>query len=74
MAANREQLAILVVRENGRPLAEARGELSQAPEFLGWFSEETVRVEGTLGLAPGGDKQVLVGHKPIAIALCITPL
>ncbi len=69
----RDAFAELVVRENGKPLGEARGELGQAAEFLRWFSEEAVRIEGTLRVAPGGGKRVLVSHKPVGVALCITP-
>jgi succinate-semialdehyde dehydrogenase / glutarate-semialdehyde dehydrogenase len=73
LTAERDELAALVVRENGKPLTEARGELGQAAEFLRWFSEEAVRIEGSLGVAPGGGKRVLVTHRPVGVALCITP-
>jgi succinate-semialdehyde dehydrogenase / glutarate-semialdehyde dehydrogenase len=73
LRAEREELAALIVRENGKPLAEARGELGQAAEFLRWFAEEAVRIDGTLSLAPGGDKRVLVTHKPVGVSVCITP-
>jgi succinate-semialdehyde dehydrogenase / glutarate-semialdehyde dehydrogenase len=73
LVTERDAFADLIVRENGKPLAEARGELGQAAEFLRWFAEEAVRIDGQLSLAPGGDKRILVGHKPVGVSLCITP-
>ena len=73
LVAERDAFADLIVRENGKPLAEARGELGQAAEFLRWFSEEAVRIDGQLSVSPGGDKRILVSHKPVGVSLCITP-
>ncbi len=73
LVAERDAFAELIVRENGKPLAEARGELGQAAEFLRWFSEEAVRIDGQLSVSPGGDKRILVSHKPVGVSLCITP-
>ncbi len=73
LVTERDAFADLIVRENGKPLAEARGELGQAAEFLRWFSEEAVRIDGQLSVSPGGDKRILVSHKPVGVSLCITP-
>ena len=49
----------------GKPFVEARGEAGYAAEFLRWFSEEAVRVNGDTRVAPGGTNRMLVGHAPI---------
>ena len=68
-----EDIAQLIVREMGKPLAEARGEAAYAAEFLRWFSEEAVRVGGDYAVAPAGTNRMLVGHAPIGVSLLITP-
>jgi succinate-semialdehyde dehydrogenase / glutarate-semialdehyde dehydrogenase len=73
MSARTDEIAHLIVREMGKPLAEARGETAYAAEFLRWFSEEAVRANGEYAIAPGGANRMLVGHAPIGIALLITP-
>jgi succinate-semialdehyde dehydrogenase / glutarate-semialdehyde dehydrogenase len=73
MSARTDEIAHLIVREMGKPLAEARGETAYAAEFLRWFSEEAVRANGEYAVAPGGANRMLVGHAPIGIALLITP-
>jgi succinate-semialdehyde dehydrogenase/glutarate-semialdehyde dehydrogenase len=73
MTARSEEVAHLIVREMGKPLAEARGETAYAAEFLRWFSEEAVRANGDFAIAPGGANRMLVGHAPVGIALLITP-
>jgi succinate-semialdehyde dehydrogenase/glutarate-semialdehyde dehydrogenase len=73
IVARAESLAELIVRENGKPLSEARSEISYAAEFFRWFSEEAVRNAGTLLTAPAGSNRILVQHQPIGVALLITP-
>ncbi|MDA0159740.1 NAD-dependent succinate-semialdehyde dehydrogenase [Solirubrobacter ginsenosidimutans] len=73
MTERNEDIARLIVREMGKPLAEARGEASYAAEFLRWFSEEAVRANGDFAVAPAGTNRMLVTHAPIGIALLITP-
>jgi succinate-semialdehyde dehydrogenase / glutarate-semialdehyde dehydrogenase len=73
MTARTEEVAHLIVREMGKPLAEARGETAYAAEFLRWFSEEAVRANGEFAIAPGGANRMLVAHSPVGIALLITP-
>ena len=53
MTARTEEVAHLIVREMGKPLAEARGETAYAAEFLRWFSEEAVRANGEFAHRPG---------------------
>jgi succinate-semialdehyde dehydrogenase/glutarate-semialdehyde dehydrogenase len=73
MTARTDEIAHLIVREMGKPLAEARGEAAYAAEFLRWFSEEAVRANGEFAIAPGGANRILVAHAPVGIALLITP-
>jgi succinate-semialdehyde dehydrogenase/glutarate-semialdehyde dehydrogenase len=73
MTAESEQIAELIVRENGKVLADARGEVAYAAEFFRWFSEEAVRLQGDFRLAPGGDKRIIVTHQPVGVSLLITP-
>jgi len=69
----RDELADLIVRENGKAWPDAVGEASYAIEFFRWFSEEAVRVRGDFRLAPAGDKHILVDAKPIGVSVLITP-
>src|SRR4051794_33780710 len=73
MLARNDEIARIIVREMGKPLAEARGEAAYAAEFLRWFSEEAVRANGDFSTAPGGTNRMLVSHAPIGVALLITP-
>jgi succinate-semialdehyde dehydrogenase / glutarate-semialdehyde dehydrogenase len=73
MIRDREKLAELMVRENGKPLAEARAEVSYAAEFFRWFSEEAVRNIGSVSIAPSGANRILVEHQPIGVSVLVTP-
>ncbi|WP_114905835.1 NAD-dependent succinate-semialdehyde dehydrogenase [Ornithinimicrobium murale] len=73
MTEERDTIARLIVRENGKVLADALGEVDYAAEFFRWFSEEAVRVEGDFRVAPGGDKRIIVTHQPIGVAVLVTP-
>jgi succinate-semialdehyde dehydrogenase/glutarate-semialdehyde dehydrogenase len=71
--ARSEDLALLMTLEMGKPLAEARGEVDYAAEFLRWFSEEAVRIDGGFAVAPDGRSRLLVMRQPIGPSLLITP-
>ena len=73
MTARSEQLARMIVEENGKALADARGEVAYAAEFFRWYSEEAVRTLGDVGTAPGGQNSIVVTYEPVGIALLITP-
>lgn len=73
MHREREALARLITQEAGKPLAESRGEVDYAAEYLRWFSEEAVRIPGELIMAPSGANRIVVGRHPVGVALCITP-
>jgi succinate-semialdehyde dehydrogenase/glutarate-semialdehyde dehydrogenase len=73
LTAERELLAEIIVRENGKAFTDALSEADYAKEFFRWFAEEAVRVRGDFRLSPSGDKHILVTHQPIGVALLITP-
>lgn len=73
MLAEQEQLAELIVRENGKVLSDAKAEVLYAAEFFRWFSEEAVRVDGDLRQAPNGSHWFAITRQPVGVALCITP-
>ncbi|NKE59012.1 NAD-dependent succinate-semialdehyde dehydrogenase, partial [Lentzea sp. PSKA42] len=68
-----EELALLMTLEMGKPLDQARGEVAYAAEFFRWFSEEAVRVDGGMALAPEGKNRIMVLRQPVGPCLLITP-
>ena len=68
-----EEFATLISLEMGKPIAEARGEVTYGNEFLRWFSEEAVRISGRYGSSPEGTGRMLVTHRPVGPAFAITP-
>jgi succinate-semialdehyde dehydrogenase / glutarate-semialdehyde dehydrogenase len=73
MIARSEELARLIVLENGKALPDARAEVRYAAEFFRWYSEEAVRLTGEVTTAPAGTNRIMLLHKPIGVALLITP-
>ncbi|WP_427306035.1 NAD-dependent succinate-semialdehyde dehydrogenase [Cupriavidus sp. H39] len=73
MLANADDLALLMTSEQGKPLAEARGEVAYAASFLEWFAEEAKRVSGEILATPAMDKRLLVVKEPIGVCAAITP-
>jgi succinate-semialdehyde dehydrogenase/glutarate-semialdehyde dehydrogenase len=73
MMANAEDLARLMTTEQGKPLAESRGEVSYAASFLEWFGEEAKRLYGHTIPEHQPDKRILVIKQPIGVVACITP-
>ena len=73
MIAEKERLALVMTLEMGKPLAEARGEVGYAAEFLRWFAEEAVRIDGGYMSAPAGGSKFLVAKQPVGVSLMITP-
>ena len=71
--ARSEEFAMLISLEMGKPLAEARGEVTYGNEFLRWFSEEAVRITGRYGSSPEGTGRMLVTQRPVGPAFAITP-
>src|SRR5580700_299287 len=73
MTQRSEQLARLMVLENGKALRDARGEILYAAEFFRWYSEEAVRIDGHLSVAPSGANRILVQRQPVGVSVLITP-
>lgn len=73
MMANQEDLALLMTLEQGKPLAESRGEIAYAASFIEWFAEEGKRAYGDVIPAHGRDKRIVVLKQPIGVTCAITP-
>ncbi|MGF2950248.1 NAD-dependent succinate-semialdehyde dehydrogenase [Microbacterium alcoholitolerans] len=70
---HKEDLALLMTLEMGKPLAESRGEVAYGGEFLRWFSEEAVRINGRYGINPEGTGHMVVSQRPVGPSFFITP-
>jgi succinate-semialdehyde dehydrogenase/glutarate-semialdehyde dehydrogenase len=73
MVERGEEIALLMVRENGKTLTDARGEVTYAAEFFRWFAEEAVRIDGDYRVAPAGGTRTVVTRQPVGVCLMITP-
>jgi succinate-semialdehyde dehydrogenase/glutarate-semialdehyde dehydrogenase len=70
---HREAFARLITLESGKALSEARSEVTYAAEFLRWYSEEAVRIDGHIATAPAGLTKLIVTRQPIGVCVLITP-
>ncbi len=68
-----EELALIMTREQGKPLVEARGEIGYAASFVEWFAEEAKRVYGDTIPSPTADKRLYVVKQPVGVCAMITP-
>ncbi|MFM0199056.1 NADP-dependent succinate-semialdehyde dehydrogenase [Paraburkholderia fungorum] len=73
MLENADDLAKILTAEQGKPLAEAKGEILYAASFLEWFAEEGKRVNGDTIPTPASDKRIVVTKEPIGVCAAITP-
>jgi succinate-semialdehyde dehydrogenase/glutarate-semialdehyde dehydrogenase len=73
MMANQDDLATLMTAEQGKPLAEAKGEIAYAASFIEWFGEEGKRIYGDTIPSHGTDKRIVVIKEPIGVCAAITP-
>ena len=73
MLANVDDLALIMTSEQGKPLAEAKGEIAYAASFIEWFAEEARRVYGDTIPATSGDKRILTIKQPVGTTAAITP-
>src|ERR1700729_4361308 len=73
MLANQEDLARIMTAEQGKPLAEARGEIAYAASFIEWFAEEGKRLYGDIIPGHQPDKRILVLRQPVGVVAAITP-
>ncbi|MBN9444333.1 MAG: NAD-dependent succinate-semialdehyde dehydrogenase [Bosea sp.] len=68
-----EDLALILTREQGKPLAEARGEIRYGASFVKWFAEEARRVDGATIPAPTADRRIIVMKEPVGVCGIVTP-
>ncbi len=73
MMAAQEDLARIMTAEQGKPLAESRGEIAYGGSYLEWFAEEGKRVYGDTIQPPSNDKRLIVIKQPVGVVACITP-
>jgi succinate-semialdehyde dehydrogenase/glutarate-semialdehyde dehydrogenase len=73
MLAHQQDLAVLMTAEQGKPLAESKGEIAYAASFLEWFAEEGKRLYGDIIPGHQRDKRILVLRQPVGVVAAITP-
>src|SRR5579859_5295342 len=73
ITARADELALLMTLEMGKPLKESKAEITYGAEFLRWFSEQAVRIEGRYAVAPNGQGRLLTMKQPVGPCLLITP-
>jgi len=73
MLANVDDLAVIMTAEQGKPLAESKGEIAYAAAFIEWFAEEGKRIYGDIIPGHQPDKRILVLRQPIGVVTAITP-
>lgn len=70
---HQEDLALIMTTEQGKPLAESRGEIAYAASYIQWFGEEARRIYGSVVPSPWADKQIIVIKEPVGVCAAITP-
>ena len=73
MMANQDDLAIIMTAEQGKPLAESKGEIVYAASFIEWFAEEAKRMYGDVIPGHQPDKRIVVLRQPVGVVAAITP-
>lgn len=73
MMAHQEDLAVIMTTEQGKTLAESRGEVAYGASFMEWFGEQAKRIDGDVIPAPSADKRVICIKQPIGVVAAITP-
>jgi succinate-semialdehyde dehydrogenase/glutarate-semialdehyde dehydrogenase len=73
MEAHAEDLARILTAEQGKPLAEARGEIAYGASFVKWFAEEARRIDGTVIPSPTPDRRILTLKEPVGVCGIVTP-
>lgn len=68
-----EDLALILTAEQGKPLAEARGEIGYGASFVKWFAEEARRIDGKIIAPPTDDRRILALKEPVGVCAIITP-
>lgn len=73
MEAHAADLALILTMEQGKPLAEALGEIAYGASFVKWFAEEARRIDGSVIPSPAGDRQIVVLKEPVGVCAIVTP-
>lgn len=73
MLQHQDDLALIMTSEQGKPLAEAKGEIAYAASYIEWFAEEARRVYGEVIPSPWQDKRIVVTREPVGVCAAITP-
>ena len=73
MVEHQEDLAVLMTTEQGKPIAESRGEITYAASYIEWFAEEARRLYGEVIPSPWGDKRIVITREPVGVCAAITP-
>jgi succinate-semialdehyde dehydrogenase/glutarate-semialdehyde dehydrogenase len=73
MMEAQEDLAMIMTMEQGKPLAEARGEIAYGANYIEWFAEEAKRMYGDTIPPPSNDKRIVCIKQPVGVVACITP-
>ena len=73
MMAHRDDLAAILTAEQGKPLAEAKGEIAYGASYVEWFAEEAKRIYGDTIPQPSQDKRLVCIKQPVGVVACITP-
>ncbi|VEB07219.1 succinate-semialdehyde dehydrogenase [Klebsiella pneumoniae] len=71
---NKTALAQIMTAEQGKPLAEAEGEIAYAASFIEWFAEQGKRANGEIIPSPGADKRLMVIRQGVGVCAAITPV
>ena len=71
--AHRDDLALILTTEQGKPLAEARGEIGSGAAYTEWFAEEARRIYGDVIPTVGNDRRIVVIKEPVGVCAAITP-
>ena len=70
---HRDDLALILTSEQGKPLTESRGEIVYAASYIEWYAEEAKRIYGDTIPAPGTDRRIIVQKQPVGVCVAITP-
>ncbi|MBT8433037.1 MAG: aldehyde dehydrogenase family protein, partial [Gammaproteobacteria bacterium] len=73
MMEAQEDLALIMTKEQGKPLAESRGEIAYGANYIEWFAEEAKRIYGDTIPQPSNDKRIICIKQPVGVVACITP-
>ena len=73
MLDHQDDLALIMTSEQGKPLAEAKGEIAYAASYIQWFAEESRRIYGEVIPSPWHDKRIIVTREPLGVCAAITP-